>query len=431
VTNFKRLPGRIVLAVLAGAAACGAPGDHGAGPLVRVWAHSGQDAERGVLESQVARFNATHAPLRVELELIPEGAYDEQVQSAALAGDLPDVLELDGPFVAAYAWQGHLRPLGPLVPDSVLDGLLPSIVGQGRYQDRLWALGTYDSGLGLFARRSALEAAGIPIPASPSEAWSVDEMDQWMTSLADDDEDGAVLDLHLNYAGEWYTYALAPALRSGGGGLIDVDALRAAETLDSPASARVLSHVQRWIRSGRVDPNVDDAAFVEGRVPLSWSGHWDFARYREAWGEDVVALPLPDFGEGTRTGQGSWVWAVTSSAEDPEAAARWIRFLLTPAEVDAMAAANTAVPALAGVADGSPLYGPDGPLRILLEQLSAGLAVPRPRTPAYPIITSAFQEAFDAVRSGGDVDAALSEAAVLIDQEITDNRGYPAMSRAR
>jgi multiple sugar transport system substrate-binding protein len=431
VTNFKGLPGRIVLAALAGAVACSAPGDQDPGPLVRVWAHSGQDAERAVLEGQVSRFNETHAPLRVELELIPEGAYDEQVQSAALAGDLPDVLELDGPFVAAYAWRGHLRPLGPLVPDSVLDLLLPSIVEQGRYGDGLWALGTYDSGLGLFARRSALEAAGIPVPASPSEAWSVDEMDRWMALLADDDEDGAVLDLHLNYAGEWYTYALAPALRSAGGGLIDVGAMRAAGTLDSPASARAISHVQRWIREGRVDPNVDDAAFVEGRVPLSWSGHWDFARYRQAWGDDVVALPLPDFGEGTRTGQGSWVWAVTSRAGDPEAAARWIRFLLTPAEVEAMAAANAAVPALASVADGSPLYGPGGPLRILLEQLRGGLAVPRPRTPAYPIVTSAFQEAFDAVRSGGDVDATLSEAAELVDQEIADNRGYPAMSRAR
>lgn len=393
--------------------------------MVEVWAHSGQDAERAVLEAQVGRFNQTHAPLRVDLTLIPEGSYDEQVQSAALAGDLPDVLELDGPFVAAYAWQGHLRPLGPLVPDSVLAGLLPSIVTQGRYEGTLWALGTYDSGLGLFARRSALEAADVPVPSGPSEAWSADDLDRWMSRLAERDDDGAVLDLHLNYPGEWYTYAFAPALRSAGGALLDVDVPRAEGALDSSASIGAMSRIQRWITDGRVDPNVDDAAFVEGRVALSWSGHWDFARYREAWGDDVVALPLPDFGRGTRTGQGSWVWAITTSADDTESSAAWIRFLLTDAEVDAMASANAAVPARASVAEASPLYGPDGPLRMLLAQLQDGFAVPRPRTPAYPIVTSAFQEAFDAMRSGRDVADALTSAAQLIDQEIEDNRGYP------
>lgn len=63
--------------------------------VVRVWAHSGQDVERRVLQAQAERFDQSHAGARVELTLIPEGSYNEQVQAAALAGDLPDVLELD------------------------------------------------------------------------------------------------------------------------------------------------------------------------------------------------------------------------------------------------------------------------------------------------------------------------------------------------
>lgn len=90
-----------------------------------------------------------------------------------------------------------------------------------------------------------------------------------------------------------------------------------------------------------------------------------------------------------------------------------------------MADANAAVPALAEVADASPLYGPGGRLRVLLEQLRDRWAVPRPRTPAYPVITSAFQEAFDEVRTGGDVREALESAAQLIDREVVDNREYP------
>ncbi len=189
--------------------------------------------------------------------------------------------------------------------------------------------------------------------------------------------------------------------------------------------------MQSWIQNGWVDPNLDDAAFVSGRVPLSWSGHWDFQRYRDAWGDDVVVLPLPDFGTGSRTGQGSWVWAVTRGADVPERAAEWIRFLLSAPEVRAMSEANSAVPALRSVADASALYGTDGPLRLLLEQLDGGWAVPRPRTPAYPVATSAFQDAFDAVRTGEDVRATLRSAAEVIDREISDNHGYPPAAGAR
>jgi multiple sugar transport system substrate-binding protein len=393
--------------------------------VVRVWAHSGQDVERRVLQEQSERFGQSHADARVELTLIPEGSYNEQVQAAALAGDLPDVLELDGPFVAAYAWQRHLQPLDSLLPESLLAELLPSIVEQGRYRGRHWALGAYDSGLGLFARRSALDEVGARVPERPEDAWTVDELERTLAALAERDRDGAPLDLHLNYRGEWYTYALQPALRSAGGGLIDVERQRAAGTLDGAASVSALTRVQQWIERGWVDPNVDDAAFVQGRVALSWSGHWDFRRYHARWGDDVIVLPLPDFGGGMRTGQGSWVWAVTRRARDPARAAEWIRFVLSPEEISAMTDANAAVPARTSVAEASPLYGPAGPLRPLLDALRDGWAVPRPRTPAYPFVTSAFQEVVEAARNGDDVAAAVSEAVRLIDREIADNRGYP------
>ena len=89
-----------------------------------------------------------------------------------------------------------------------------------------------------------------------------------------------------------------------------------------------------------------------------------------------------------------------------------------------MSGANGAVPATRAAVARSPLYGEAGPLRLFVEQLERG-AVPRPRTPAYPAITSAFQRAFDDVRNGGDVRRALGRAAAVIDRDVADNRGYP------
>lgn len=393
---------------------------------VEVWAHAGQAAERATLEGQARRFNDLHDDIRIDLAFIPEGSYNGQVQASAVAGRLPDLLELDGPYVAQYAWQGRLRPLD-LLPDSVIADILPSILEQGRWRGESYAVGTFDSGLGLYARESALRAVGARIPAGPAEAWTDEELTEVLGALADADPDGRVLDLKLNYDGEWYTYAFQPALRSAGGGLLahSDDAPRASGVLDGRASQSALEALQSWITRGLVDPNLDDRAFVDGRVPLSWSGHWDFVGYREAFGDDVLVLPLPDFGEGMRTGQGSWMWTIPTGAEHPSEAAAFLRFLLTTGEVLRMAEANGAVPGTRAAAEASPRYGRGAPLHLLLRQLEGGWSVPRPRTPAYPFASSVFQEVFRAARNGEPLAPVLESAAEAIDREIRDNHGYP------
>jgi multiple sugar transport system substrate-binding protein len=82
--------------------------------LLNVWAQAGQESERSVLERQVARFNQNRPETQARHTLIPEGSYNAQIQAAAITGELPDMIELDGPFLSAYAWQGHLQPLDEL-----------------------------------------------------------------------------------------------------------------------------------------------------------------------------------------------------------------------------------------------------------------------------------------------------------------------------
>lgn len=393
-----------------------------------VWAHSGREAERETLKKQVARFNAANPNLSLKLTILPEGRYNAQVQAAALAGDLPDILEFDGPFVYNYVWQGYLRPLGDLLGPKTLDNLLPSIRQQGTYGKKFYSVGIFDSGLGLYGRKSLLEKVGARLPQSPDAAWTVEEMEQVLSELAREDADGQVLDLKLNYSGEWFTYAFSPALQSAGGDLINRETLeRASGVLDSDASVKAMKVLQRWMdEDNRVDPNLDDNAFTGGRVALSWVGHWEFPRYAKAFGEDLVLLPLPDFGEGSRTGMGSWNWAITQKCEAPRKAARFLRFLLQDRQVLEMTQANGAVPATHSAIAKSNAYKPGGPLHLFVKQLTDGTAVPRPKTPAYGVITSVFQDIFDDVRNGRPPREALEEGARLIDQDIADNQGYPA-----
>lgn len=414
-----------VLAILA-LACCDTGPEADRAATLDVWFHSGQPGERQTIEAQVRRFNASQRDFRVRLTILPERSYNTQVQSAAAAGELPDLLEFDGPYLYNYVWQGKLVPLDDLLDPGIRADLLPTIAAQGTFAGRLYSVGTFDSGLALYARRSTLEEAGVRIPDSPGSAWSADEFEAALAALAGRDEDGAVLDLKLNYPGEWLTYAFSPVIQSAGGDLIERERYRtAAGVLNGPAARKALRRVQAWFEKGYVDPNVDDAAFVQARVPLSWVGHWEYPRYSGRFADDLVLVPLPDFGTGTKTGQGSWNWGVTTGCRRPERAVRFLEFLLRPAEVLAMANSNGAVPATRTAVARSPLYKEGGPLRLFVDQLTGGFAVPRPRTPAYPVITSAFQRAFLDIRHGADVRAALDKAVAAIDQDIEDNRGYP------
>ena len=385
--------------------------------VVEVWFHTGQPAEKATIEAQVQRFHARQDDVRVELKHLPEGSYHQQVQAAALAGELPDLLEIDGPFVASYASQGKLRPLNELLEASVINGLLPSVVNQGLWNNKLWAVGTFDSGLGIWARRSLLEKAGVRIPKGYADAWKGPEFGAALEQLAQHDEDGMVLDLGLQQRGEWISFAFMPLVASSGGHVIDPQSGRSLGALAGPRTTLAFSVLQVWIEDARVDPNLDEQAFLGGRVALCWGGHWQYTRFHNKFGDDLVLLPLPDFGQGAKTGQGSWCWGISSKSEHPEAAASFLSFLLETDQVLSMSEANGGVPATRAAIAKSELHQPGGPLALFVEGLE-GHAVPRPRSPAYPVITSAFQEAFGHIRDGRPVPVALSRAASQIDAEL-------------
>lgn len=394
--------------------------------VLEVWAHAGQAAERQVLQSQVTRFNQQSANIDINLIFIQERNYNAQVQAAALAGDLPDILEFDGPYLYNYIWQNHLLPLETLLPASVINDLLPSIVEQGSLGQHLYSVGVFDSGLGLYARRSALQRINARVPETAIGAWDIDEFNAILQQLAQQDNDHAVLDLKLNFAGEWFTFGFSPMLQSAGADLIERDCYQTSTgILNSTEAVAVMQQLQNWIQQGLVDVNLDDAAFVTGRVALSWTGHWEYDRYKKAWQDDLVILPLPDFGLGSRTGQGSWNWGITNKSRYPEAAAKFLRFLLETEEVLAISSANGTIPGTHSALHLSKRYGKNGELRLFANQLLKGVAIPRPKTPAYPVITTVFQQAFQQIRHGADVKQVLDNAAQKIDQDIRDNQGYP------
>lgn len=396
---------------------------------IEVWFHSGKGEEREVLDAQVEDFNAMQNEVIVKAVRLPEGSFNEQVSAAALARDLPDLLDFDGPFLYNYAWAKHLIPLDDYVSSALRADFLPTIIAQGTYGGKLYSLGTFDSGLAIWGNKAYLEKAGVRIPTGIKYAWDLEEFNEALEKLQSLDEVEYAIDFKMNYGqGEWYTYGFSPIIQSWGADLIDRSDFQSADgVLNSQYAVGALRWFQSLFEKGyaNVLPAGDDDFHGRKIAALAFVGHWMWTPHSEGLGEDLILLPMPKLGARAVTGMGSWNWGITSQSEHPDAAWKFLEYLIEPEQILRMTNANGAVPARKSALTMSDLFGTGGPLSIFVEQLDGGVAVTRPETPAYPTITTAFAEAVQNIVNGADVKTELDKAVQKIDQDIEDNRGYP------
>ncbi|MEU6083650.1 sugar ABC transporter substrate-binding protein [Streptomyces sp. NPDC047108] len=392
--------------------------------------HAGGEEKKAFM-GIVKEFNESQDKVTVKVQSVPEGTYNDSVQAAAAADKLPDILDFDGPLLYNYAWNRNIIPLDRCLKASTKKDLLPSIVQQGTYDKKLYGVGAFDSGLVLYAYKSALKQVGARIPKGVEDAWTPQEFAEILGKLQKKGYKRP-LDLHMWYGrqGEWLSYAFSTIVQSAGGDLIDrKDYTSAKGVLDKPEVVKALKQFQSWFSQGYVDTEAqDDSPFLKKRSPIAWNGMWAYTQgYEKAAGKDLAVIPLPDFGTGSKTGMGSWQFGITSKAEDPDAAAAFLEHLLTKQGVLKMHKATGAPPSRKSALADAGIYADGGPMELVTKSLEKApkVSVPRPQTPAYPAITQAFAQAIDDISQGKDVKQALDTAVAAIDQDIRDNDGYP------
>lgn len=397
--------------------------------VINVWTHDlPESVEGSALMATVRDFEQAQSDYKIELVAMSAESYADRVNDSAQFGSLPCVLEFDGPYLYNFAWPGYLQPIDQFVSTELKADFLPSIIAQGTFNGKLYSLGQFDSGLALYGNRRYLEAAGVRIPTF-DQPWDLAEFEDALEKLTALPEVEHALDMKINYGrGEFYTYGFSPILQSFGGDLIDRQTYQQASgVLDGPQSVEAMQHFQSWFQKGWASKSTtaDDEFYISKKAALSWVGHWMYNPYAKSLGQDLILLPMPNFGHGPKTGMGSWSWGITSSCQDPTGAWAFIEYLLSPKEVLRMTDANGAVPARRSVFVQSKLYSETGSLHLFVQQLESDRAVPRPITPAYATISTAFAEAVENIINGADVQTELTRAAEKIDQDIKNHQGYP------
>jgi multiple sugar transport system substrate-binding protein len=389
-----------------------------------MWYHgAGNPVEREIIVGIINDFNASQSDWKVNLEEFPQAAYNDSVTAAALAGKLPDIIDVDGPVMPNWAWSGYMAPLE--ISEDQLKDFLPGPIG--KWGGELYSVGLWDAAVAMVTRRSTLDEFGIRVPTL-EQPWTGEEFEEALQKIKASGKFEYPLDLGMAWTGEWYPYAFSPFLQSFGGDIVDRSTYKTAEgALNGEAALKFGEWWQHLFTENLVpgtsqDPADRDSGFAAGKYAISWNGNWAALGALSAF-DDVLFLPAPDFGNGPKIGAASWQFGVSSSSKNKEGATAFIRFALQDKYLTAFSDGIGLIPPTPASAAASKNYADGGPMAAFYD-LSKVQALVRPVTPGYVVAAKVFEKALADIANGANVADTLDAAVDEINADIEKNGGY-------
>ena len=166
-----------------------------------------------------------------------------------------------------------------------------------------------------------------------------------------------------------------------------------------------------------------ETGLIEGKYAISWNGNWAAPGVVEAFGDDALFLPAPDFGNGGTIGAASWQFGVSATSQNPDGARAFIEFALTDKWFSAFSDGTGLIPPTASAAKNTKFYADGAPLEVFYA-LSEEQALVRPVTPGYIVQAKVFEKALSDIANGADVADTLDAAVDEINEDIERNSGY-------
>ncbi|MGE0463107.1 MAG: ABC transporter substrate-binding protein [Vicinamibacterales bacterium] len=374
--------GLVLPCLFLGLSACAAPS---ASPTLTL-AASAVGREGALVQAQLARFEAAHPGLRVEVRSTPDEAdtrHQLYVHWLNAHAPEPDVLQLDVIWTPEFAAAGWILPLDRFEPAA--GEFLPAAVAADSWRGQLFAL-----------------------------PWFVDVgMLYWRTDLADrPPDDLAALAAEAARPGSPTGFVWQGARYEGlvtvflehlggfGGRILDV---RGRVVVDREPAVRALEYMRDCIHvRGAVPPDVlswqeEHARFAFQNGSARFMRNWPYAvpllsdaTQSKVAGRFAVA-PMPAGPGGASTAAlGGAQLAINARSEQPELAFALIQFLLSPAQMIERAQVAGQYPSRPSLYDDAAVRTalpiPAAEARAIVER-----AVARPATPVYSELSGILQ----------------------------------------
>lgn len=416
----KRVLSAIVVSGLAlsvSLTACSSEESSGSGDsqTLKVWdlQQSGKDINESYAPI-IKAFEKANPGVKVELTVTPYEQYLDKALLALNGSSGPDVLSLDQIWMAQLAAAGQIIPLDKDIEAS--STIKADDFFTGAWESNVYADETYGIPLNadvweqMYYNADLFKAAGLD-PDKPPTTW-----DDWNTALeklTDASTDQAGISL-IGCKNEGSVVVTNSLMFSNGGSVITDDA----SSYDSPENKAALEQYAKlasFAPTGVAATCEQDAVsrFTAGKSAMLLDGSWQQDTMKTAASFDWrIAVPPTPEGDTFVGALGGFNLGISAKAKNSELAFKWIEFLTTPENQEAV---NSLIPALKTAGADFVEANRQQP-EVVLETLENGAT--RPATPVYPQVSQAQQDTVQAILGGEDVAKALADGSKAVDAAI-------------
>jgi arabinogalactan oligomer/maltooligosaccharide transport system substrate-binding protein len=359
---------------------------------VTLW-HAYSGGEREALETLAARWNASHADVRLELVNVPYDAFPDKISAAIPNGNGPDLFVFAHDRVGDWAEAGLVEPIDFWVDDALADRFDRQAIDAMAYRGSLYGLPLAVKSLALFWRTDLM-------PRAPATTDELVEAGRRFVA-------GGPGRFGLAYE-NGKLYAHAAWLHGFGGAIFDA---AGRPTLATPAGRAAAEFARQLapLVPAEATATLSATLFDEGRTPMLISGPWQAASL--APGVPWAVAPLPTVSATGRAAApylGAEGVMLSTHAHDKRAAFAIMEWLSgDESAIWRARRARQVVPNRAAYAD--PGIGGDPVLAAFRAQASR--ALPMPATPAMRLVWTPYDLALEKILAQGiDPDVALAEA---------------------
>lgn len=392
-----------------------------------IWVHSIEDTDEGrCYRESVEAFNEKYdGRYYADIEFIPRndsgGGYSDKINASVMSGDLPDVLTVDGPNIAAYAANGIIQPLAELTEEE-RKRYLESIIDQGTYNDKLYALGAMESSVGLYYNKDILREAGVEVPDA-EHPWTYTQFLDVLEKVKPvaEKKKGYALDMTFP-VGEATIYYYAPFFWSNGGNLVDDTGLKVENVFNTAENVGTIEYFKTILEKGYMSKVPVDNLFESGRAAFKFDGAWEVNTIYNSYPDvklGVAPYIVGDNWKGERyTPTGSWAYAASTKTENIEGATELVKWMSGPESGTLLWEKSKSFPSTYQAFESGEEFKTDENYKALYNQLS-NYGHPRPKTPVYPQVSTSFQQVLEnCVLSGADPQIELDKSIERINAKL-------------
>jgi multiple sugar transport system substrate-binding protein len=289
-------------------------------------------AEAAAYKTIIKAFQAKNAGITVKLEQVPYATMNQGIDARLQAGKAPDLFRTTYNDLGFYGKQGGLSDLSTYFSKSFAARFTPSLWAAVTVAGKPFGVPQHTDVSALVYNKSLFAKAGIKkVPTSLATAWTWEEfLDVARAIKTKTGAYGFAMNWQLFGAYRWMTF-----LYEAGGTMLDASGK---PTLSSPAGQKTLAFFKTWADEKLYPANAQpkgpaypDELFPAGKIGMIFAGDFLIPSLADGikkfqWG--VTYMPR---GKTSATDLGGTAVVASKDAKDPEAAAKFLDFLVTDA----------------------------------------------------------------------------------------------------